>query len=261
MHTLSTSSLNKHSEHFQRYEQRLLTAILLGAALGGTVVSSEAAVVPPAKSTEPARQSAGTTVPMKVLPKVKKGAKVQKVATLGGSRKIYRSLNEIEAQSVLAVVAVPLEDFLDRQHVATYLPDGEIAQTGTLGRYQVLRVLSTSPDLKGSVPEVLRVLEPVGLIDQPVVGLTKVTPEDYSEMRKGSTYILFLLRNKVGSYSLVGQTDGKYNVDGTDPQDDVEAAKIAANTASDSRRKNAPATTRKQGIRAEVLRKYGATLQ
>ena len=193
---------------------------------------------------------------MKKLPPLAKTAKVNKVIPVSGLRIGYDSVEKLDAKADLVVVAVPLQDSLQRRHYVDYHADGEIALTATEGDYRVIKVLRVSPDFEGPVPDIIPVMEPAGVYHHPIQGLIKETPDDYSEMLKGSRYLLFLGRNDLGSLSLFGQTDGKFNLDGTDPFDDVEAAKRATSKLKRSDKDNQPAATRKQVLRAEVMHKY-----
>jgi hypothetical protein len=66
------------------------------------------------------------------------------------------------------------------------------------------------------------VIEPVGIVGEGVKGggkKIKINIEGYQEMKKGKKYLLFLKSNSHGGFSVLNMNSGKFNLDGTDPED------------------------------------------
>ncbi|KOR82480.1 hypothetical protein AM231_19390 [Paenibacillus solani] len=64
----------------------------------------------------------------------------------------------------------------------------------------------------------LKVIEPIGL-RQTYTGKERIASEGYTAMKKGSEYVIFLGKNTFGQYSVINMQAGKFNLDGTDPDD------------------------------------------
>lgn len=197
------------------------------------------------------------------LPPVKKGAAIRTVHEEADYDKTT-DVAVLEAKVDLVIIGKPVQDFLDRRHIATYFPDGNLNIAGSEGVVQVQSVLKNSRQGQMAVPAFLQVAEPAGLIKDGLSGgFVKLLPEEYREMQKGSSYILFLRRNKRGSYTVQNFNLGKFNIDGTDPNDDPEQA-----SAVQTGQNNAPSLetgqaapgqqplTEKQTMKAQLEQRY-----
>ena len=121
----------------------------------------------------------------------------------------------------LVVIGSPIKDFEDREmQVTTFSTTGAIEDFYTLTEIKVEKVL------KGSVESpILKVIEPIAL-NQTLTGREKIAFEDYTEMKNGSQYLIFMRRNTKGQYSVINMQAGKFNLDQTDQSDFSKENKI-----------------------------------
>jgi|GEM_PF-569573 len=125
----------------------------------------------------------------------------------------YNDLASLEEAADLVLIGSPTDAFEDRDHRVTYFEGGK-AQTiqdyYTLTKFEVHRVIqSNDPDVQQD--KSIEVIEPVGLV-QEFTGRVKLKFEDYSEMEKGKTYVIFLKKMDSGHYSIMSLAYGKYSV-------------------------------------------------
>ncbi|WP_195575571.1 hypothetical protein [Paenibacillus sp. 1001270B_150601_E10] len=126
----------------------------------------------------------------------------------------FSSAQSLYANAEMVVIGSPVKDFEDREIHTTKLSTGLIGEIVTFTEIKIEKVL------KGPEEDAvdLTVIEPVGVY-QTFKGREKITSDGYSEMKKGSTYLIFLGKNTFGQYSVINMQDGKFNFDGTDPED------------------------------------------
>lgn len=125
----------------------------------------------------------------------------------------YHDLASLEEAADLVLIGSPTDAFEDRDHRVTYF-EGEKAQTiqdyYTLTKFEVHRVIqSNDPDVQQD--KSIEVIEPIGLV-QEFTGRVKLKYEDYSEMEKGKTYVIFLKKMASGHYSIMSLAYGKYSI-------------------------------------------------
>lgn len=84
----------------------------------------------------------------------------------------------------------------------------------TLTEIEVERVLK-GPEEDASN---LKVIEPIAL-RQTLSGKEKLAIAGYTEMKSGSSYMIFMAKNTYGQYGVINMQSGKFNLDGTDPED------------------------------------------
>lgn len=219
------------------------------SALAAVVAARTAAMSPEKPAAAVAQQPASTARPandwkwVRVEEKPKKLRKVTAYARHIG----FRTADELERGAELIVVGTPSEDFFGRQFLVKRYPDGNVMTFATMATIRVSRVIKNPSGFRLSPKRTLQALEPVGLINEgPVAGWVKINMEDYKELKRGSRYLLFLKRNTVGQYGIINMNLGKFNLDGTDPED----------LGSNDRR----AADQKQRFKVDAIRKYQALL-
>lgn len=126
----------------------------------------------------------------------------------------YSTGNRLLNNAELVVIGTPIKDFSDREVHLTELPKGFVADIVTFTEINVEKVL------KGPEEDAvnLTVIEPIGVY-QTFKGKKRIAYEGYTEMKKGSKYLIFLKKNSYGQYSVINMQAGKFNLDGTDSDD------------------------------------------
>ncbi|WP_054404076.1 hypothetical protein [Paenibacillus solani] len=114
----------------------------------------------------------------------------------------------------LVVIGSPVKDFEDREMTIRTVENGVIMDFYTLTEIEVERVLK-GPEEDASN---LKVIEPI-VLRQTLSGKEKLTMAGYTEMKSGSRYMIFMAKNTYGQYSVINMQAGKFNMDGTDPED------------------------------------------
>lgn len=114
----------------------------------------------------------------------------------------------------LVVIGSPIKDFEDREVLLKEHPGGIIEYIATSTEINVEKVL------KGPEEDAvnLKVIEPIGL-RQTYTGKERIASDRYTEMKKDSRYVIFLGKNTFGQYGVINMQAGKFNLDGTDPDD------------------------------------------
>lgn len=114
----------------------------------------------------------------------------------------------------LVVIGSPMKDFEDREMTIRTHENGIPVDFYTLTEIEVEKVL------KGPEEDAtnLKVIEPIAL-KQTLSGKEKLTMAGYTEMKSGSRYMIFMVKNTYGQYSVINMQAGKFNMDGTDPED------------------------------------------
>jgi hypothetical protein len=147
-----------------------------------------------------------------------------KVSTVTSYPKVvgYDNLESLESDAEIILIGTPTDKFEDRDHKATYYPNGKATSTiqdfYTLTSIKVQKVIKSNAEVSIVDNGDLKVIEPVGLVQQ-FDGLKKLEYEGYTEMEKGKKYLLFLKKNTEGQYSIMSLFYGKYNLDDSDMKD------------------------------------------
>ncbi|MGG3281802.1 hypothetical protein [Paenibacillus solani] len=107
-----------------------------------------------------------------------------------------------------------MKDFEDREMTIRTVENGAIMDFYTLTEIEVERVLK-GPEEDASN---LKVIEPI-VLRQTLSGKEKLKMAGYTEMKSGSSYMIFMVKNTYGQYSVINMQAGKFNMDGTDLED------------------------------------------
>ncbi|WP_195576911.1 hypothetical protein [Paenibacillus sp. 1001270B_150601_E10] len=126
----------------------------------------------------------------------------------------YSSAQSLYNNADMVVIGSPVKDFEDRELHLTRFSTGAIEDIATFTELDVKKVLKGPEEYAAG----LTVIEPLGMY-QTYRGKEKITSDGYTEMKKGSTYLIFLGENTFGQYSVINMQAGKFNLDGTDPED------------------------------------------
>ncbi|WP_195571782.1 hypothetical protein [Paenibacillus sp. 1001270B_150601_E10] len=135
--------------------------------------------------------------------------------------KEYTTAQGLFGGAEFVVIGSPIRDFEDRE---VLLKEREILMDGrptSIMEYIVTRTgIHVEKVLKGPEEDAvdLKVIEPIG-VKQTLKGKERYALAGYTAMKKGSQYIIFLSKNTSGQYSIINMQSGKFNLDGTDPDD------------------------------------------
>ncbi|MGG3280860.1 hypothetical protein [Paenibacillus solani] len=134
--------------------------------------------------------------------------------SLPATYKGYSTAQALFSGADLVVIGSPIKDFEDREVILKERSRGIIEYIVTSTEINVEKVL------KGPKEDAvnLKVIEPIG-IRQTYRGKERIASDGYTAMRKDSQYVIFLGENTFGQYSVINMQAGKFNLDGTDPDD------------------------------------------
>lgn len=130
------------------------------------------------------------------------------------------SADELFQEAELVIIAEPKEEFLDRVHKITYSNDNAIEDYYTETIVNVEEIIKAPADLKITKNNDFKIVEAaVGLIKDSKGNKVKIITDQYTEMKKGKKYLIFLIKNMYGDYSVAYNILGKYNIDNKDEED------------------------------------------
>lgn len=158
-----------------------------------------------------------------------KSIPIQKVY---GNHMLFDSIEEVEQHADLIVVGKITKDLEENQPVVTRNSGGGIEDFYTVTDFEVKKVL------KGSTANNnIQVLQPAVIMNE-VGTQTLLIREDYSLLKKGSSYLLFLVQVEGGGYSIISINQGKFSLDKTDQKEqeiekeDLQYANLKAKALS-----------------------------
>jgi len=152
----------------------------------------------------------------------------------------YANVNALDAASDLILIGTPTQDFVERASTNTYYADGHIQDISTLTDFKIKHVIKNDEDVE--LEDVIRIIEPISIIEQDGVK-TILTVEDYVELQKGKTYILFLGKNTYGRYSVINMNNGRFAIE----EDGNSELAVMADSVQEKHSE----------FQKEVLEKYG----
>ncbi|MDQ0721945.1 hypothetical protein QF049_003206 [Paenibacillus sp. W4I10] len=133
---------------------------------------------------------------------------IHKVVNLSANSLIFHEIDKLDAFAELIVIGYATEDFRDREHVITAFEDGTMQSFHTNTNIKIEKILKKPDDFPSDQNE-LTIIEPVSL-----EGDVKYTADDYVELQKGDTSVLFLMKNSFGDYGLINDNLGKFSLEG-----------------------------------------------
>ncbi|MGG4092010.1 hypothetical protein [Paenibacillus lautus] len=140
----------------------------------------------------------------------------------------YSTGEALFSDAQLIVIGRPIKDFGDREMTIRTLENDIPVDFYTLTEIEVEKVLKGSEEDASN----LKVIEPIAL-KQTLSGKEKLAIGDYTEMKSGSSYIIFMKKNTYGQYSVINLQAGKFNLDGTDPDDVYDESENKQNIFSE----------------------------
>ncbi|WP_195576158.1 hypothetical protein [Paenibacillus sp. 1001270B_150601_E10] len=140
------------------------------------------------------------------------------VVSVHAQYKGYSTGEKLFEGAELVVIGKPVTAFGDREIHLTRFATGVIEDFATFTEIHVEKVL------KGPKEDTtnLTVIEPV-VEYQTYKGKVRLASEGYTPMKKDSRYLIFLKKNRTGQYYVINMQEGKFNLDGTDPEDSIES--------------------------------------
>ncbi|MBC8138125.1 MAG: hypothetical protein H8F28_19770 [Fibrella sp.] len=118
------------------------------------------------------------------------------------------------------------------------------------GPFIVERVLFQKSGNNLITGQIKQVVEPVGVVLTPGSGAVRSILEDCFELKQGSRYVLFVNRGTDGTYGIDNFNLGRFNTDGTDCEDEIDATNGFLPEGI---------KTNKQRLREELTAQYGIT--
>ena len=152
----------------------------------------------------------------------------------------YANVDELDEASDLILIGTPTRDFIERASNNTYYSDGHIQDISTLTDFKIERVIKNEEDVE--LEDVIAIIEPISIIEQNGVK-TVLTVEDYVELQKRKTYIIFLGKNTYGRYSVINMNNGRFAIE--------EDGNLELDVMADS------VQEKHSEFQKEVLEKYG----
>lgn len=194
--------------------------------------------------------------PTPVLLNWKKNAKITKTIRPDALVDYDLTLNDVESGVEAVVVGHPTQALLDRQSYVTYFPreildrdpNQYVDEEWIVGNFQVDQVLYSKPGSTSNIGagQSISLIEPVGL--RPVNGgVARFITEDCTELKNNSRYVVFVSKNSDGSLCTVNLNLGRFNLDATDPEDEIGGGYYNGQP------------TDKQKLRDEIAARYSVT--
>ncbi len=215
------------------------------------------AILIAATSCSPPSQSRRAGVKRTTVPR---GTDLAKVKTTHADCRYFSlsTLSAIKADNNSIVVGRPTQGFVDRSHLYTILNQpfdpldrdsaSYLNEAWSEGSFVVDQVLYARPGDPISAGQTIRYAEPVGLVTENG-NIIKTVEDNCRETKQNSRYVMVLDRHsRDGVYWLVNLNEGRFNTDGTDAEDEVNAPG-GVNTDGTK--------TRKQTLREELTAAYG----
>lgn len=143
-----------------------------------------------------------------------------KTVSIEGNYVQVNSAKELYDNAELIIIAEPIENFMDRNHEATYSGDNSLEDYYTETLVNVTEVIKKPQHLAVETSKTFSIVEPaVGIVKNNAGEQIKIVTDSYTEMKKDMSYLIFLQKNINGDYSVTYNTLGKYNIDNKDLDD------------------------------------------
>ncbi|MDT0124905.1 hypothetical protein Q9R46_19730 [Paenibacillus sp. RRE4] len=146
----------------------------------------------------------------------------------------FDNVEELDRNADLIIIGSTAEEFQDRKHITTTFDDGVIQDFYTLTNLNIDSVIKKPDDSDISTGQTLEAIEPIGYTD-PAIKDTKITLNDYTELEKDITYIMFLEKNDQGNYVLINLNLGKFNLE--EPEITTNAMRSLNNSSENTDQK------------------------
>ncbi len=202
---------------------------------------------------KPRRLSVASKLPADLTPK-----DIQTTTSAHYQVSYMESLNTVIQEIDAIVVGKPTQDFIPREHRTEYVngvsgdyPSQRVSSRWSRGPFLISRVLQKKTSINLLAGQTISVAEPVGLDYDADLGAFKSIAEKCYELKENSEYVLFIGRGTDGTYGTDNLNNGRFNTDGTDCEDELEA--------NNGRYSGSTIKTPKQILREELTARYGIT--
>lgn len=140
---------------------------------------------------------------------------------------------EVEANYVLYDSEEQLHNFADViaiGNASSELKDDKVVtkknEMGRLDDFYTITPFNIQKLIKGEIQDkTININQPAAIIKDTDRSDIKVKLQGYSELKKNSKYVLYLKKSSDGSYSIISVTQGKFNLDGTDSEENEKVSK------------------------------------
>ncbi|RKJ50458.1 hypothetical protein D7X33_32605, partial [Butyricicoccus sp. 1XD8-22] len=113
-----------------------------------------------------------------------------KTISLEGNYIQINSAEELYNRAELIIVAEPLNDFMDRNHVSSYSDDGSLEDYYTETVVNIKQIIKKPSDLEIVENQDFQIVEPpVGLIENSKKEKVKIVTDEYAELKKNKEYL------------------------------------------------------------------------
>jgi len=128
----------------------------------------------------------------------------------------YGNLDELTAKADLIVIAKPYTEITnDKKYIKRFKDTNDIIDYHTISPVQVLKVIKGDKQLGNAKVSIFQ--RAVILDEKYEQGRNiLIKPEEYTVLKDGATYLLFLAKIGDDQYSILGLNQGKMNIDGQD---------------------------------------------
>ena len=136
-----------------------------------------------------------------------------KVVSFHGNYVEIDSPETFYEESDIVIIAEPIEDFLNRNHVLTYSDDGSIEDYFTETKVKIKKVLKSPSKHEIDLENEYKIIEPaVSVYENHKDEKVKLVTDSYMELEKGTDYLIFLKENIYGEYAVFLNMLGKYSL-------------------------------------------------
>ena len=148
---------------------------------------------------------------------------IEKIS-IHGNYMVYDSLSDLEDKADLILYVESTTDFLDREHVTKFYKDDAIEDFYTITPIKIKEVLKQPSISTLKQGDEMKVIEPITLASFEENGKMVdmiLARENYTELKKGNEYLVFLKENTFGEFAIMSSNLGIYNLYES-RKDDVE---------------------------------------
>lgn len=138
---------------------------------------------------------------------------------ISGSYPFHDNEEALFEYADLVVIGKTNQSFMDREHVIEYMESYHDNLDKAIGDYYTRTSVIIDKVLKQPESEdfksksELTIIEPISIITYDDGTRQKLIAEDYQEIEKDQSYLLYLVENVYGEYTITNSFNGRYNLD------------------------------------------------
>lgn len=137
---------------------------------------------------------------------------------LHGEHKLFSDADELSSNADVILIGSPVKKFEEEEATVKLNEFDRIGNFYTLTEFKVKEVLKGEIETEGTI----EIAQPAAITtDLDKIGKVFLHPEDYTVMKKGSKYLLFLRIKEDGRLEVISGNQGKHNIDKSD-NDELE---------------------------------------